>query len=60
MQATKGILYTLAVLLLTVWLVAVFIYALSAAIHLLAFSAILIVILLARLEKERHGLRDRY
>gem|GEM_PF-4832667 len=49
---TKGILYTLAVLLLTVWLVAVLIYALTAAIHLLAIFAIVIVLLLARLDKK--------
>ncbi|MEJ1239489.1 hypothetical protein WBG78_15235 [Chryseolinea sp. T2] len=52
MQATKRILYTLAVLLLTMWLIAVIIYSLTAVVHLLALSAVLLVVLIARLDKK--------
>jgi hypothetical protein len=48
----KSILYLAAVLLLTTWLVGVLIYALGAVIHIVLVAALLVIVLLSRMEKK--------
>lgn len=48
----KSVLYLSAVLLLTIWLVGVLIYTLGAVIHILLVAAILVIVVLSRLEKK--------
>lgn len=48
----KSILYLSAVLLLTAWLIGVLIYALGATVHILLVAALLVIVLLSRMEKK--------
>ena len=49
----KSIVFAAAVLLITGWLVGIFIYALGAFVHVLLLASLALILVLSRLEKQK-------